>query len=111
MQNLNVTINGEPLVVYQHPLTGLFYTIQHDGHIPVGYDLIKDKVTIGQKIKYWRCQYGYSQADLAALVHVASKTVVAMWEHGRRKPREKTLRLLARHLDFDSFTPNEDDWE
>lgn len=111
MRDLNAVINNESLTVYQHPRTGLFYTIKQHEHIPVGYDLIKDKTTISQRIKYWRNQYGYSQAELADLLNMSGKNVVAMWENGRRAPQEKTLRLLARHLDFDSFTPNEDDWE
>lgn len=111
MNGLDIHANGGSFVVYQHPLTGLFYTVRHGEHIPVGYDLIKDKTTLGQKIKYWRCQYGYSQADLADLINVSSKNVVAMWENGRRTPQEKYRRRLADHLDFNSFTVSKDDWE
>lgn len=111
MQSFTAVINNETHTVYQNPRTGLFYTVQQQEHIPVGYDLIKDKTTISQRIKYWRNQYGYSQAELADLINMAGKNVVAMWENGRRTPQEKTLRLLAHYLDFDSFTPNEDDWE
>lgn len=110
MQSFNTTINGESLIVYQHPKTGLFYTILKDMHIPVDFDLIKDDTTIAQRIRYWRCTYGYTQAELAALLNVAGKNVVAMWENGRRTPQEKNLRLLARYLDFDSFTLIDDDW-
>lgn len=100
MRGFDTVINGEHLTIYQNSSTGLFYTILNDIHIPVDFDVIKDETTIGQRIKYWRCQYGYTQSQLATLLNVSSSNVIAMWENGRRAPTKNCLEKLADYLDY-----------
>lgn len=109
MHSFDVTINGESFSIHQNAVTGLFYTTWKHEHIPVDYDLIKDETTIGQRIKYWRCRYGYTQAELANLIGVSGKNVVAMWENSRRIPQENSVRKLAHYLDYDSFIHEPDE--
>ena len=108
MHSFDVEIGGESFTICQNAVTGLFYAIRDHEHVPVDYDLIKDKTTISQRIKYWRCQCGYTQAELAHLIGVSNKNVIAMWENDRRTPREKYIQKLAHYLDYDSFTPEID---
>lgn len=99
-----VSINGKEATLRQNPQTGLFYTIQNDGkHTPVDYSLIKDQTVSMQRLKYWRNRFGYTQAELAELVHVSSPTVIMMWENGLRHPLRKYRRLLNTELCSDIF--------
>lgn len=76
-----VTIKGRKTLVYQNVYTGFFYTITANGkHTPVSYSLIKAWTTGPQRLKYWRNRYGYTQAELAKLVHVSSPIIIMMWE-------------------------------
>lgn len=98
------TIGGEELTVYQNVPTGLFYTITDNGkHAPVDYTLLRTQTTSQQRLKYWRNRYGYTQAELAELVHVSSPTVIMMWENGLRHPRRKYRQLLNTELCPDIF--------
>ena len=98
------TIGDEEVTVYQNAYTGLFYNIAADGrHTPVDYVLIRTQTTSMQRLKYWRNRYGYTQAELARLVHVSSPTVIMMWENGLRHPLRKHRRLLNEKLSYDIF--------
>lgn len=99
-----VTIEGKETPVRQSVHTGLFYAIRNDGwHVPVSYRLIKEQVPSAQRLKYWRNRYGYTQAELAKLIHVSSPTVIMMWENGLRYPLEKYRKLLNTELSHDIF--------
>lgn len=98
------TIKGEKVSVYQNANTGLFYTILPDGRrAPVDYLLVRPQTTSMQRLKYWRNRYGYTQAELAKLVHVSSPTIVMMWENGLRRPLRKHRKLLDEELGYDIF--------
>lgn len=98
------SINGKETLLRQNPQTGLFYIIQNNGkHTPVDYRLIKDKISGMQRLKYWRNRYGYTQNELAELIHVSSPTVIMMWENGLRHPRRKYRQLLNTELCPDIF--------
>lgn len=98
------TINGEKTLIHQNPHTGLFHTVSRDGrHTPVDYNLIRTQTTGMQRLKYWRNRYGYTQADLAKLLHVSSPTVIMMWENGLRHPLKKHRHLLNAELGHDIF--------
>lgn len=98
------TIKSEKASVYQNAHTGLFYTILPDGkHTPVDYQLIRTQTTSMQRLKYWRNRYGYTQADLADLIHVSSPTIIMMWETGLRHPLRKYQKLLNSVLSPDIF--------
>lgn len=98
------TIGGRDITVYQNAYTGLFYTIRRDGaHTPVDYQLIRKQTTSMQRLKYWRNRYGYTQADLARLIHVSSPTIVMMWENGLRHPRKEYRQRLNAVLGFAIF--------
>lgn len=101
---INTVINGQEVTVEQDSQTGQFFTRQNIGNIPVDYATISDRVTIGQCIKYWRLRHGYSQAELAERIGVASPNVIAMWENGRRKPQKQYRLRLAEHLGYDILT-------
>ena len=99
-----VIIEGKETTIRQNAHTGLFYAILPDGkHTPVDYRLIRTQTTSMQRLKYWRNRYGYTQADLADLVHVSSKTVIEMWENGLRHPVKKYRKLLNSELSYDIF--------
>lgn len=98
------TIKGKKVTVYQNAYTGLFHAIGHDGrHTPVSYSLIRTQTTSMQRLKYWRNRFGYTQAELAKLIHVSSPTIVMMWENGLRHPRKEYRRLLNAELGNDVF--------
>lgn len=98
------TIGDEKVAVRQNANTGLFYAIRHDGsHTPVDYRLIRTQTTSMQRLKYWRNRFGYTQADLADLIHVSSPTVIMMWENGLRSPCRKSRRILNDELGGDIF--------
>lgn len=98
------SINGKEVLLRQNPQTGLFYAIQNNGkHTPVDYYLIKDQTSSMQRLKYWRNRFGYTQAELAGLIHVSSPTVIMMWENGLRHPRRKYRQLLNTGLCPDIF--------
>lgn len=99
-----VTVKGRELTVRQNAYTGLFYAIRRDGsHAPVDYSLIRTQTTGMQRLKYWRNRYGYTQAELAGLIHVSSPTIIMMWENGLRHPRKEYRRLLNAALSYDIF--------
>lgn len=99
-----VTIKNEKITVRQNPYTGVFYHILPDGkHTPVSYILIKSQTTAIQRLKYWRNRYGYTQADLAKLVHVSSPTIIMMWENGLRHPRKGYRQRLNAELGGEVF--------
>lgn len=98
-------IGGKKFTVLQNAYTGLFYTIRNDGrHSPVSYRLIEAQVPSTQRLKYWRNRYGYTQAELARLIHISSPNIIMMWENGLRHPRRKYRKLLNTELSYDIFT-------
>lgn len=98
------TIGNEELTIHQNAYTGLFYGITADGkHTPVDYALIKTRTTSPERLKYWRNMFGYTQAELAELVHVSSPTVIMTWENGLRHPLRKYRQLLNTELCSDIF--------
>lgn len=98
------TIRNEEVTVHQDAHTGLFYTATSDDrHTPIDYTLIRTQTTSMQRLKYWRNRFGYTQADLAKLIHVSSPTVIMMWENGLRHPRKKYRRLINAELGYDVF--------
>lgn len=98
------SVNGKESIIRQDLKTGLFYTIRNDGkHTPVDYSLIKDQTGSRQRLKYWRNRFGYTQAELAELIHVSSPTVVMMWENGLRHPRKEYRQRLNAELSYDIF--------
>lgn len=100
-----VTIRGKKVTVYQNTYTGFFFTVGTDGkHTPVGYSLIRTQTTSMQRLKYWRNRYGYTQAELAKLIHVSSPTIIMMWENGLRHPRKEYRQRLNAELGGDVFT-------
>ena len=99
-----VTIEGKKLTIYQNVNTGLFYSIRLDGsHTPTPYRLIREQTTSMQRLKYWRNRYGYTQTELARLIHVSSPTIIMMWENGLRHPRREYRQLLNAELSYDIF--------
>ena len=99
-----ITIGNEELTIRQNVHTGLFYGITSDGkHTPIDYARIKTRTTSQERLKYWRNRFGYTQAELAELVHVSSPTVIMMWENGLRHPLRKYRRLLNEKLSSDIF--------
>lgn len=97
-------IKGRELTVRQNAYTGLFYAIKPDGsHTPISYSLIKTQTTSMQRLKYWRNRFGYTQTELAELIHVSSPTIIMMWENGLRHPRKKYRQLLNTELSHDIF--------
>lgn len=103
-ETFTATIGDEQVTVCQNPRTGLFHAIGRDGrHTPVDYRLIRTQTTDIQRLKYWRNLYGYTQAELARLVHVSSPTVVMAWETGLRHPLRKHRKLLNAELNADIF--------
>lgn len=99
-----VTIQGKEVLVYQSTNTGLFYSIKKDGsHTPIAYYLVRTQTTSMQRLKYWRNRYGYTQAELAELIHVSSPTIIMMWENGLRHPRKEYRRLLNAELGGEVF--------
>ncbi len=98
------TIKGENVTVTQNPYTGLFYTIKSDGRqTPVNYRLIRTQTTSQQRLKYWRNRHGYTQAELAGLIHVSSPTIIMMWENGLRHPRKEYRQRLNAELGGEVF--------
>lgn len=98
-----VTIKGNKVTVYQNPYTGLFYALHKGKHTPVDYFLIRTQTTSLQRLKYWRNRYGYTQADLAELLHVSGSTIIMMWENGLRHPLKKYRQLINAELSPDIF--------
>lgn len=98
------TIRGEKVTVYQNAYTGLFHAIKPDGkHTPVDYGLIRTQTTSQQRLKYWRNRHGYTQTELARLIHVSSPTIIMMWENGLRNPRRKYRWRLNAELGGEVF--------
>lgn len=97
-------IKGEKVTIHQNPYTGLFHATKHDGrHIPVNYRLIRTQTTSQQRLKYWRNRHGYTQAELARLIHVSSPSIIMMWENGLRHPRKEYRRRLNAELGGEVF--------
>lgn len=93
------TIEGEKATIHQNPYTGAFYIVHSGGrHTPVSYHIIRDQTPANQRLKYWRNRYGYSQSDLAKLIHVSSPTIIMMWENGLRHPRKEYRQRLNAEL-------------
>ena len=104
MRSFTATIKGESVTVAQNPYTGLFHAIKSDGrHTPVSYRLISTQTTSQQRLKYWRNRHGYTQADLAKLIHVSSPTIIMMWENGLRHPRKEYRQRLNAELGGEVF--------
>lgn len=98
------TIGNKKITVHQNVSTGLFYAIMANGkHTPVDYSLIRRYTTSLQRLKYWRNRYGYTQTELASLIHVSSPTVIMMWENGLRHPRKEYRQRLNAALSYDIF--------
>lgn len=103
-ETFTATIGEEEVTVCQNANTGLFYAIDGDGsHTPVSYVLIRTQTTSAQRLKYWRNRFGYTQAELAELIHVSSPTVIMMWENGLRRPRREYRKLLNAELGYGIF--------
>lgn len=97
-------IKDEKVTVHQNTYTGLFYAIKSDGrHTPVSYRLIRTQTTSQQRLKYWRNRHGYTQAELARLIHVSSPTIIMMWENGLRHPRKEYRQRLNAELGGEVF--------
>lgn len=97
-------IKNEKVTVIQNTYTGLFYAIKSDGrHTPVNYRLIRTQTTSQQRLKYWRNRHGYTQAELARLIHVSSPTIIMMWENGLRHPRKEYRQRLNAELGGEVF--------
>lgn len=97
-------IKGRELTVRQNAYTGLFYAIKPNGsHTPISYSLIRTQTTSMQRLKYWRNRFGYTQTELAELIHVSSPTIIMMWENGLRHPHKKYRQLLNTELSHDIF--------
>lgn len=104
MRSFTATIKGKEIMVCQNANTGLFYTITADGrHTPIGYNLIRTQTTGQQRLKYWRNRHGYTQAELARLIHVSSPTIIMMWENGLRHPRKGYRQRLNAELGGEVF--------
>lgn len=104
MRSFIATIKGKRTTVYQNAYTGLFYAIKSDGrHTPVSYRLIRTQTTSQQRLKYWRNRHGYTQAELAKLIHTSSPTIIMMWENGLRHPRKEYRRRLNAELGGEIF--------
>lgn len=98
------SIRGREFTACQNAHTGLFYIIRSGGRrTPVDYRLIRTQTTSMQRLKYWRNRYGYTQAELAKLIHVSSPTIIMMWENGLRHPRKKYRQRLNSVLCPDIF--------
>ncbi|UVM80034.1 MAG: helix-turn-helix protein [Namikivirus ohi] len=98
------TIRGKRVTVHQNAYTGLFYAIRRDGRrTPVDYSLIRTQTTGIQRLKYWRNRHGYTQAELAKLIHVSSPTIIMMWENGLRHPRKEYRQRLNAELGGEVF--------
>lgn len=99
-----ITIGNEELAIHQNVYTGLFYGVTADGkHTPVDYAHVKTRTTSQERLKYWRNRFGYTQAELAELIHVSSPTVIMSWENGLRHPLGKYRQLLNEKLSYDIF--------
>ena len=99
-----ITIGTEELAIHQNVYTGLFYGIAADGErTPIDYARIKTRTTSPERLRYWRNRFGYTQAELAELVHVSSPTVIMTWENGLRYPLRKYRQLLNAELCYDIF--------
>lgn len=97
-------IKGENVTVFQNPYTGFFYAIKNDGrHTPVSYRFIRTQTTSQQRLKYWRNRHGYTQAELARLIHVSSPTIIMMWENGLRHPRKEYRQRINAELGGEVF--------
>jgi DNA-binding XRE family transcriptional regulator len=97
-------IKGRKVTIHQNAYTGLFYAIERDGsHTPVDYRLIRTQTTNTQRLKYWRNRHGYTQAELAKLIHVSSPTIIMMWENGLRHPRKEYRQRINAKLGGDVF--------
>ena len=97
-------IKDEKVTVQQNTYTGLFSATKSDGrHTPVSYRLIRAQTTSQQRLKYWRNRYGYTQAELARLIHVSSPTIIMMWENGLRHPRKEYRQRLNTELGGEVF--------
>lgn len=97
-------IKGEKVTAHQNAYTGLFYAIGRNGqHTPVDYRLIRTQTTPMQRLKYWRNRHGYTQSELAKLIHVSSPTIIMMWENGLRYPRKEYRQRLNAELGGEVF--------
>lgn len=54
----------------------------------------KEYLTIGEKIKYIRTEYGYTQEMLGALCHT-SKQAILHWEKGQAEPTLENLATIC----------------
>ena len=98
------TVTGKEITVYQNAYTGYFYTVKSDGRrAPISYCLIRTQTTSQQRLKYWRNRYGYTQTELAKLIHASSPTIIMMWENGLRHPRKEYRRRLNAELGGNVF--------
>ena len=61
---------------------------------------IKDKMPIGEKVKYWRKKRGLTQAALAEKLMITPSNISQI-EIGSRSPTLDTMALIAKALDVD----------
>lgn len=62
--------------------------------------LIKDKLPIGEKVKYWRKKRNMTQAALAEKL-VITPSNISQIENGSRSPTLATMELIAKALEVD----------
>ena len=56
-------------------------------------------MTVGEILRYWREKYGYSQAQLAELIH-ANQQNISRWEKDINVPSIISAQSLQRRLTF-----------
>ena len=61
---------------------------------------IKDKLPIGEKVKYWRKKRGLTQAQLAEKLMITPSNISQI-ESGSRSPTLATIELIAKALEVD----------
>ena len=62
--------------------------------------LIKDKLPIGEKVKYWRKKRDMTQAALAEKLMITPANISQI-ENGSRSPTLATMELIAKALEVD----------
>ena len=60
--------------------------------------IIKDKLTVGQRIKEARKKAGMTQKQLGAKIGISFQAI-AQWENNLRNPKPETLKRIAEALD------------
>lgn len=74
-------------------LRGIFYNIGKDG----------DAIVLGDNIKKYRKEKGYTQEELAAMLHVVRQTI-SKWENNSSVPDAEVLVEISKALDVSVIT-------